>query len=168
MIPVIETDRYRLRAPGEDDFPVYERFYADADASAFYGGPMIAHHAWRRLAMDCGHWMLRGYGIWVVERISDGAMIGGCGFWWPSGWPRRELTWWLVPEGRGKGAATETSRAAIRFGYDTMGWDSVETHMLDENTAARDLVVRLGGAVFARETFPDGRERDVFRFPRAD
>ena len=70
----------------------------------------------------------------------------------------------LLPQGAG--FATEASRAAIAFGYGELGWDLVETHMTDENQAARRLVARLGGTVIARERFPDGIDRDVFSLPR--
>jgi len=167
MIPTLETERLILRELREDDFPTYANFYADSELSGFYGGPLRAEQAWGRLAMERGHWDLRGYGKWAVERRSDGAMIGGCGFWWPTGWPRRELTWWLAGDARGAGFATEASRAAIAHAYETWGWEQVETHMRDENLAARKLALRLGGVIIARETFPDGVERDVFAFPRA-
>ncbi len=117
------------------------------------------------LAADIGHWHLLGFGMWVIERRSDGAPIGGCGLYHPEGWPSHELTWWLLEDQRGAGYATEASRAAIVFGYDTLGWPSVETHMRDENLAARRLVERLGGEVVRRETFPDAVTRDVFRLP---
>jgi len=38
----------------------------------------------------------------------------------------------------------------------------IETHMKDENVAARALAVKLGGKVIARHTFPDSIVRDVF------
>lgn len=109
MIPVLETERLLLREPSRQDFPTYEAFFADADASAFYGGPLETHQAWRVLASDLGHWQLQGYGRWVIETKSNGEMIGGCGLWWPDGWPRSELTWWLTPSGRRQGFATEAS-----------------------------------------------------------
>ena len=56
-------------------------------------------------------------------------MLGGCGFWWPSGWPRPELTWWLIESARGEGLATEASVTAIDFAYRVLNWDSVETHI---------------------------------------
>jgi hypothetical protein len=56
-------------------------------------------------------------------------------------------------------------RAAISFAYDILKWTLVETHMDDTNDAARQLVLRLGGKVIARETFPDGHERDIFGLP---
>ena len=61
----------------------------------------------------------------------------------------------------------EASRAAIRFGYETLHWPLVETHMHDANSAARELVLKLGGSVLARETFPDGFTRDVFALPNS-
>lgn len=82
------------------------------------------------------------------------------------GWPRSEVTWWIAPSGRGQGFATEASRAVISFAYDVLGWELVETHMDDENEAVRRPVVRLGGEIIARETFPNGHDRDIFSLPR--
>ncbi len=166
MIPTLETERLLLRAPTPQDLPTYVAFFSDAQASSFYGGPLDAQGAWRVLALDFGHWALRGYGRWAIESRASGKMIGGCGLWWPEGLPRSELTWWLMPEGRGKGYATEASVAAIAFGYDVLGWDLVETHMNDDNLPARKLVERLGGKMIARETFPDGVTRNVYELPR--
>lgn len=165
-IPTLETERLILRAPSEDDFPVYEAFYADAEGSAFYGGPLSSLQAWKKLAGDLGHWQLRGYGMWSMIERESGNMIGGCGLVWPQGWPRSELTWWIIPKGRRKGYAAEASRAAIAFGYDQLKWESVETHMDDGNDAARNLALKLGGEVIDRISFPDGQDRNIYQFPR--
>lgn len=164
-IPTLETDRLILRGPTVEDFPVYRDFFADAEASAAYDGPKDGGQAWRVLATDLGHWALRGYGRWAVEEKSSGQMVGGCGLWWPEAYPRSELTWWITPAGRRKGYALEASRAAIRFGYEVLGWALVETHMNDENVAARRLAEKLGGEIIAREVFPDGLERDIYGLP---
>ncbi|MEE9379936.1 MAG: GNAT family N-acetyltransferase [Hyphomonadaceae bacterium] len=165
MAPTLETERLILREPRAEDFPVYRSFFADEEASIAYGGPLSADRAWRVLATDIGHWALRGYGRWAVIEQQTGEMIGGCGLWWPEGYPRSELTWWIVPAARKQGYAREASIAAITFGYDDLGWSLVETHMNDENEVARKLVKSLGGKVIAREAFPDGLTRDVFRLP---
>lgn len=164
----LETPRFRLRLPEEPDFPVYKAFYENGEASHFYGGPLRADSAWRVLASHLGHWQLRGYGMWVIEPKTGTDIIGGCGFVWPEGWPRRELTWWLMPQARGTGAAVEVSQAAIRHAYEVYGWPLVETHMKDDNEAARGLVRKLGGEPIAREMFPDGKERTVYGFPKPD
>jgi [ribosomal protein S5]-alanine N-acetyltransferase len=165
MAPRVETDRLILREPRAEDFQVYRDFFADADASHFYGGPLSPDQAWRVLAADIGHWILRGYGRWCVIEKSSGTMVGGCGLWWPEGYPRSELTWWIIPNARRQGFAVEASRAAVRFAYDVLNWPLVETHMNDDNHAARKLVLKLGGSPLARETFPDGLTRDVFALP---
>lgn len=166
--PPLETERLLLRNLKADDFPVYQRFFSDVEASAAYGGPLSPQLAWRRLALDLGHWALRGYGLWAVTVKSTGQMVGAAGLYWPYGWPRSELTWWIVPEARRKGYAFEASRAVVGFAYRTLKWREVETHMNDANAAARNLALKLGGTVIAREQFPDGLTRDVFLLPEGD
>lgn len=162
---MIETGRLILRAPEASDFPLYRDFYADAEASGFYGGPLTPALAWRKLAFDIGHWALRGFGMWTLVERESGNAVGGCGIVWPEGWPRHELTWWIVPAARRKGYALEASRTVIEWACDTLGWDGVETHMNDGNEAARALAGRLGGGIIARESFPDGLDRNVYLLP---
>ncbi|QHQ35749.1 GNAT family N-acetyltransferase [Algicella marina] len=164
-IPNLETERLILRAPEGHDFALYRKFYADAEGSGNYGGPLRSDEAYRKLCYDLGHWYLQGFGKWIVERREDGVAVGGCGIVHPIGWPSHELTWWLLPEYRGHGYAAEASRAVIRFACQTLRWPGVETHLRDENEAARKLAQSLGGTVIRRETFPDGVTRDVFALP---
>lgn len=165
-IPPLTTARLTLRGPASEDAATYCAFYGDPEASTFYGGPLPPPLAWRKLAFDIGHWTLRGFGMWSVIEKATGTMVGGCGIVWPEGWPRPELTWWIMPCARRNGYAREASQAAIAYGYDVLGWERVETHMRDDNLPARHLVMRLGGDLLTRETFPDGIARDVFTLPR--
>ena len=166
LIPVLSSEHLEMRGPQTEDFQTYRDFFADAEASHSYGGPMTPDGAWRVLATDIGHWALRGYGRWSVIERSTGKVVGGCGLWWPEGDPRSELTWWIIPSARRRGYALEASRAAIAYGYGDLGWPLVETHINDENMAARKLIEKLGGVKIAREQFPDGLERDIFSLPR--
>lgn len=166
-VPTLTTERLTLRAPRHGDAAIYAAFFASSQASGSYGGPLRPDQAFRVLCNDVGHWALMGHGKWILERTDDATVLGGCGLVKPDGWPSAELTWWLLPEHRGSGYATEASRAAIQYGYETLKWDVVETHMQDENTAARELTIRLGGSKSRRVAFPDAIERDVFAFPRA-
>jgi RimJ/RimL family protein N-acetyltransferase len=164
-IPTLITDRLLLRAPDASDFPLYRDFYADEQASIFYGGPISGAQAWRRLAQDIGHWALRGHGMWTIVEISSGLAVGGCGIVHPEGWPRHELSWWIMPAARRQGYALEGSRAAVRWALTALAWPAVETHMKDDNLPARSLVTKLGGKLIAREAFPDMIVRDVFAIP---
>ncbi len=164
-IPVLQTDRLNLRAPQAGDADAYARFFSDAGASLFYGGPLRADQAFGVLGRDIGHWALRGFGKCTVTR--DGAVLGGCGIVHPEGWPGHELTWWLLPEARGQGIAWEASRRVLTWARDTLGRDRVETHFRDDNIAARRLTESLGGYRLRRQSFPDGVARDVYAIPTA-
>ena len=167
--PVLHTERLVLHPPAARHLPVYLDWYAeDRGATGRYAGPLPPQAAWNELAKDIGHWELRGFGMWIVERRADGVLLGGTGLYLPEGWPSHELTWWLLPAARGTGIATEASRAVIAHAYDSLGWQAVETHMQDTNAPARRLAERLGGRVTRRQTFPDGIARDVFRLPHPD
>lgn len=157
---MIATDRLILRLPRAGDLDMYARFFADASASRFYGGPLRADQAFAVLCKDVGHWCLKGHGKFVITR--DDVALGGCGIVHPDGWPSHELTWWLLPEARGQGVAYEASNAVLRWAADVLDRDSVETHFVDENRAACRLTERLGGQRLRRETFPDGIARDVY------
>lgn len=166
MTPALETARLSLEAPAERHFPAYRAFYCGVDGTLRrHSGRKSERDAWSILAADIGHWALRGFGIWALTERASGETVGACGLWHPMGWPEAELTWWLVPEARGAGYATEASHAAIAFGYDVLGWDSVETHMRDDNIPARRLAERLGGRIARRLTFPDGVARDIWTLP---
>jgi RimJ/RimL family protein N-acetyltransferase len=167
QIPQLQTERLLLRAPSESDFEAYAEFYGDGEASNFYGGPIDALAAWGKLARDSGHWHLRGYGQWTILRKDNGEVVGSAGFAWPTGWPRPELTWWIGRSYRRQGFAREASVAAIGYGYRELQWSLVQTHMKDENTAAKSLVLSLGGQKIAREVFPDGVNRDVYCLPKS-
>jgi RimJ/RimL family protein N-acetyltransferase len=166
MISTIETPQLRLIPPSLDCFELYKSFYTDATASKMYGGPIGIEQVWSRLKSDIGSWYLLGYGVWVVQLKSDDSLIGTCGFWKGKDWPK-ELTWWILPEGRGKGVATEASKAAINHAYINFKWSSVETYMNDDNIAARFLVEKLGGQKINREVFPDGLSRDIYLLPKS-
>jgi ribosomal-protein-alanine N-acetyltransferase len=164
IIPTLETDRFLLIPPDEFAFNIYSRFYTDAEASSMYGGPITKEQAWSRLNADLGSWYLGGFGVWVVQDKKTSKLLGVCGFWQGLGWPL-ELTWWMLPEARGKGVAFEASKAAISCALKTFKWGVVETYMNDDNLAACNLVLKLGGKKARREVFPDGLTRSIYTFP---
>ena len=104
-------------------------------------------------------------GFWVIQLKSDNSFLGTCGFWQEKDWPI-ELTWWVLPKARGKGVATEASKAAIAHAYKEFKWGVVKTYMKDENIAARSLVEKLGGIKIKRVSFPGGLYRDIYEFPK--
>lgn len=153
--PIVETDRLRLRAPELRDAEAHAAFFA-SERAKFVGGPIPAERAWRVLAQEAGHWVLKGYGRWIVEEKATDTAIGVIGLWQPLGFPENELGWDLYEGATGKGYATEAARAARAFAYDTLGWTTLTSMIDPNNTASAAVATRLGAAYdydFTHENF---------------
>lgn len=145
--PTIETERLVLRAPRSEDAAAHAAFFASPRAE-FVGGPTTAERAWRILALEAGHWVLRGFGRWILTEKGNDAAIGIVGLWRPEGFPENELGWDLFDGATGKGYATEAARAARAYAYETLGWTTL-TSMIDPKNAASAAVATRLGAAFA-------------------
>ncbi len=145
MIPQLQTGRLLLRAWGGSDFEPYARFMADPDVTRYLSGePMSRADAWRNMAMLAGHWSLRGYGMWAVERKSDRALLGRVGLHFPEGWPGLEVGWTLGKEHWGQGFATEAARAAMDYGFLTQNVERLLSVIDVDNLASQAVARRLG------------------------
>lgn len=121
-VPVIETERLRLRGHRPGDFPDSAALWADPLVTRFIGGkPLSEEEVWARLLRYVGHWAWMGFGYWAVEEKSTRRFAGEVGF---SDWKREiqpslqgipELGWVLAARVHGQGYATEAARAAIAW-----------------------------------------------------
>ncbi|MEM6663990.1 MAG: GNAT family N-acetyltransferase [Pseudomonadota bacterium] len=143
--PTIETERLILRPLGLQDFEPLAAFYA-SERSKFVGGPENPEWTWRTLALEIGHWTLRGYGRFGVEEKSSGALAGLIGPWNPHGWPEPEIGWDLMNGFEGKGYATEAARAALDYAFETLGWTTAISLVAIGNDGSAAVAKRLGAA----------------------
>ena len=145
MIPRLQTERLILRELRQDDFDAYASFHADPEVMRYISGsPISPTDAWRSLAVMIGHWALRGYGMWGVERKSDGIFLGRVGLWNPEGWPGLEVGWTLGREFWGLGYATEAARAALDFAFLTQDVSRLLSVIDVDNLASQRVAARLG------------------------
>lgn len=145
MIPHLETDRLILRAMRAEDFEAWASFCADPEVVRYlWGEPQPRSDAWRAMAMTLGHWALRGYGMWAVERKSDGAFMGRVGMLNPEGWPGLEVGWTLGRTFWGQGYATEAALASMRYAFLTQPVDRIISCIDPENKASQAVALRVG------------------------
>jgi RimJ/RimL family protein N-acetyltransferase len=144
-VPVIETERLVLRGWRNDDLDAFSPMSADAEVMRFIGGATPSRNdAWRIMASFAGHWLLRGFGFWVVERKSDHAFLGRVGLWQPEGWPGMEVGWALHRPFWGKGYATEAAKAALDYGFANYPVTRLISLIAPENHASQRVAERLG------------------------
>lgn len=142
--PVLETPRLILRAPAADDFEAFAAYQA-SERSRYTGGPLDRNLAWRSFGHVVGHWVLRGYGVFVVERRDSGAAIGTAGPYFPVGWPEPEIAWTLWDaDSEGRGYAVEAALAARDWACEALGWSRPISLIVAGNTRSEALAARLG------------------------
>ena len=163
-IPVLRTERFVMRGYRPEDIASFATFYA-SDRSRFVGGPMTAELACRVAMTYAGHWMLRGYGRWMVEDAQTGKTLGNVGLWYPDGWPEPEIGWTLFDGAEGHGVAYETAQAARAFAYDTLGWTTSISLIAPGNEPSRRLADRLGATRDGAFTHERYGEMQVWRHP---
>jgi len=153
-IPVLQTDRLILRAPGAQDFESECRFYATGHAG-FVGGIKRPDEVWRALASVLGHWVMRGYGMWSVEDRANGAYVGMVGPCYPHGWPE--------PEATGKGYAVKPPRH--HYAYEVLDWDTAISLIALENQPSAAVPKRLSAQYEGIYTHPGYGDMHIWRHP---
>lgn len=147
-IPERTTERLLLRA------------FRDADRNRFVAmnaDPVVMEHlpsALDRPASDAlldriaNGWNSEGLGLWAVERVADGRLLGFTGLSRPTFeahfTPAVEVGWRLSKDAWGHGYATEAARAALEFGFDEIGIDEIVSFTVPANVPSRRVMDRLG------------------------
>jgi RimJ/RimL family protein N-acetyltransferase len=142
-VPILETPRLILRGWHATDLDGLAEMMADP-ATRFVGGPLSRNDTWRVMATLIGHWILRGFGFWVVERKSDGAFLGRVGLWQPEGWPGIEVGWGLDRRYWGQGYATEAAAVCFDHGFATLSVPRLLSLIDPANESSQRVAERLG------------------------
>jgi RimJ/RimL family protein N-acetyltransferase len=142
--PRLETLRLVLRGWEAADFDAHAAMSADPEVMRHLGGVLDRAGSWRQMALHAGHWALRGYGNWVVERKADGMLIGRVGLWNPEGWPGLEIGWKLARHAWGQGYAIEAAHAAMSWAWDTLEISELISVIHPDNAPSIHVAERLG------------------------
>lgn len=162
-IPVIETERLRLRAPIKADFDAYAAMWADERVTAFIGGkPRTRNESWLRFIGMHGLWALTGYGYWLfTDRQTDTLVgVGGLanferGIDLLTGYP--EAGWAIAPDFWGRGLVSEAMAAVMAWNDRSLGGNEVRCiidpgHAASEHVAAKLGFVPIGDALLGDAT----------------
>ena len=142
-VPVLETERLRLRAAEMRDFEVYADYCA-SDRSHTVGGPFTRDEAFSQLCAIAGQWQIYGYGRWIIADKDSEAALGATGVFHPVTWPEPEIAWTVFADAEGKSIAFEAATVARDHVYDVLGWPTVISCITDVNTRSIALAERMG------------------------
>jgi RimJ/RimL family protein N-acetyltransferase len=167
--PTLETPRLLLRPLRDDDLDAYAEMTGDPEVMRHIGDGHVLDEgqAWREIATHLGHWQLRGFGQWALERRADGRLLGRAGLWMPAGWPGLEVGWMLRREAWGNGYATEAGAASVEWAWDSLEATSLISLIKPRNAASIRVAERLGMRP-ARTITLLGQEARVFSLARPE
>ena len=145
---VLTTSRLRLRLWRDEDLEPYAALNADPRVREFFPSVLTHQESADSMQVILDDWQRRGFGVWAVEVIGGAPFIGFIGLSVPSFdapfTPCVELGYRLAFEHWGRGYATEGSRAAIGFGFATMGLQEIVALTAVANERSRRVMERLG------------------------
>ncbi len=163
--PVLETERLILRAPHAGDWPYWKEMALSPRAEFITPDDVDEGKAWRGMGHMIGHWVLHGWGSFIITRKGDDTALGLTGPWFPAGWPEPELGWAVwSPELEGTGIAFEAAKAGRDYAFGTLGWTTAVSYIDARNARSIALAERLGARrdAAARGPHPDDL---VYRHP---
>ncbi|MFN3473446.1 MAG: GNAT family N-acetyltransferase [Blastomonas sp.] len=156
-IPVIETERLRLRAPVIGDFEAYAAMWADERVTAYIGGkPRTRTESWTRFIGMHGLWALCGFGYWLFADRQTDALVGVGGLAsFERGIPELEgfpeAGWAIAPDHWSKGLVSEAMSAVMAWNDSVLKAAEIRCiidsgHVASEHVAAKLGFVKIGEA----------------------
>ena len=139
-IPMLKTERLRLRAPCRGDIPAIVQFAGDrriAENTARIPHPYGADDAEQFIA-SINH--EDGGATFAI--VLDGVLIGVCGIDLREA--GAELGYWLGAPHWGRGYATEAVRAVIDHAFGSLGHEALQSGARVSNPASRRVLEKCG------------------------
>jgi len=146
--PTLMTPRLIFRAFTEQDAEPLHRILGEEGVLRYFPNPNppALDQVQSLIARQLAHWQERGYGWWAAELCESQELIGWCGLQFLPEFGKTEVAYLLGKPYWGKGLGTEAARAAVQFGFDTLGLESILAIVHVDNMASRRVIEKLGMA----------------------
>jgi RimJ/RimL family protein N-acetyltransferase len=146
--PSLVTERLRLRPWRDADLAPFAALNADPEVMRWFPEPLDRERSDALAARIRRSLRLLGFGLWAVEVPGKAEFIGFVGLSEP-GFEAPfmaciEVGWRLARAHWHRGYATEAARAAVAFGFETLGREEIVSFTVVGNAPSRAVMERLG------------------------
>jgi RimJ/RimL family protein N-acetyltransferase len=144
----LRTERLLLRRWRAQDRAPFAVINADPRVMEHFPALLSSEESDARIARIEAHFVQHGYGFWAVEIVGVAPFAGFIGMSIPRFeahfTPCVEIGWRLAAEHWGRGFATEGARAALAFGFESLGLEQIVSSTVPANVRSRRVMEKLG------------------------
>ncbi|MFJ6793421.1 GNAT family N-acetyltransferase [Streptomyces sp. NPDC091268] len=146
----IRTPRLLLRRWTDDDLVPLSEINADPEVMRWIGdgSTLDLEETVEQIERWEEEWDDEGFGIFAVELLASGELIGAVGLsvpeWLPEVLPAVEITWRLGRSFWGQGYASEAAHATLEFALQDRGLDRVVAVNRAGNEESENVIRKLG------------------------
>jgi RimJ/RimL family protein N-acetyltransferase len=146
--PQLTTERLVLRRWRDADLDAYAALNADPEVMEHFPSTLTREESRRSIEIIEARFDDLGYGLWAAEVPEVASCIGFIGLN-PATFdapftPAVEVGWRLARRHWGNGYATEGARAALAFGFDTLGLDEIVSFTTPGNRRSWRVMEKIG------------------------
>jgi [ribosomal protein S5]-alanine N-acetyltransferase len=144
---ILETERLVLRRFSHGDAALILELLNDPLWIRYIGDRHVRSLEDARLYLEKGplrSYAVHGYGLWRVERKSDGRALGACGLVKREALPDADLGFALLERHRGSGYALEAATGTLRHAREALGLERILAIATAANERSARLLSKLG------------------------
>jgi ribosomal-protein-alanine N-acetyltransferase len=140
------TDRLRLRPLGVDDLDSYAGIMGEPEVGKWFpkGAGYTREDSEKSLNSIMEHWAKYGFGIWAVMRRDSPTLLGRCGLNIIAEIGEVEVDFAFSKAFWGRGYGTESARAALSYGFQTLSRKVIIGLTKPDNTTSRRVLEKIG------------------------
>jgi len=145
-VPILETQRLKLREFSEDDLDDLAAMVADEDQMTFYPRPKTRAEASAWISRNLVQYKKYGFGFWLIESLATSGFLGYCGIR-PlalEGASEIEIGWHTKKESWNQGIATEAAMAARDLAFRRFGVLRLVAIIHPDHIASRRVAENIG------------------------
>ena len=154
---MIKSDRLLLRRWQPSDYGPFAALNADPEVMRYFPAMLSQAESDAMIDRIEMHHEAHGFGFWAVEHQETGQFMGFIGLNIPTFQapfiPTVEVGWRLAQPFWGYGYATEGARAALAYGFETLGLSEIVAFTAVVNHRSIAVMKRLGMITDEAENF---------------
>ena len=151
MSPIIETSRLIIREITSDDLQGMFELDSNTEVHRYLGNDLVksTEESEQLIAFIRQQYLDNGIGRWAMVEKHSGCFMGWTGFKFisetindHSGY--YDLGYRMLPRYWGRGYATESAKACLKYGIETLNLKPIYAMANAENTASKRVLIKTG------------------------